>query len=63
MYYISLGNYKGGINNLYIATDYETGIFATSIKSKSKAIYNLDRKLSKLNLLPRFDGKTSKAAK
>ena len=47
MTYITTANYKGGVNNLYIATDSKTGIFATSIKSKEKAIVNLDRKLSK----------------
>ena len=62
MYYISLSNYNGGVNNLYTATDDKTGYSATSTISKEAAIYNLDRKLSKLGLLPRFDGKQQKAA-
>lgn len=48
MTYITTANYKGGINNLYIATDDKTGISASSTKSKEKAIVNLHRKLSKL---------------
>ena len=52
---ISTANYKGGVNNLYIATDSETGVSATSIKSKERAIVNLDIKLSKLGLQHRFD--------
>lgn len=48
MTYIRTANYKGGINNLYIATDDKTGISATSTKSKEKAIVNLDIKLSRL---------------
>lgn len=48
MTYISYKNHKGGTNNLCVATDSETGIFATSTKSKEKAIVNLDIKLSKI---------------
>lgn len=47
MTYITMANYKGGVNNLFVATDDKTGISATSTKSVEKAIVNLDRKLSK----------------
>ncbi len=47
MTYITYRNYKGGINNLIIATDSKTGLTATSTKSKEAAIVRLDRKITK----------------
>ncbi len=47
MHTISYENYKGGVNNLIIVTDDETGITATSTKSKEQAIKNLKRQLRK----------------
>lgn len=55
MTYITITNYKGGVNNLFIATDSETGVYSTSTKSKEKAIVNLDIKLSKLGLQHRYN--------
>ena len=46
MIYITYCNYKGGINNLIVATDSETGLTATSIKSKEAAIVRLDQKIT-----------------
>lgn len=57
MTYITIANYNGGVNNLFIATDSETGIYSTSIKSKEKTIVNLDIKLSRLGLQHRYDNK------
>ena len=51
MYAINYKNYKGGINNLIIAIDDETGITATSTKSKEQAIKNLKRQLLKYERL------------
>lgn len=45
MIYITFSNYKGGINNLIIAVDSETGLTATSTKSKEAAIVRLNRKI------------------
>lgn len=55
MTYISIKNTNGGVNNLYVATDSETGVSATSKISKEVAVYNLDRKLCKLGLQHRYD--------
>lgn len=41
-------NYKGGINNLIIAQEYDTGLFATSKISVEQAIKNLKSKKSRL---------------
>lgn len=38
-------NYNGGVNNLCVAVDWETGERATSLKSTEQAIRNLKRKL------------------
>ena len=46
MTYITYRNYKGGINNLIVATDSKTGLAATSTKSKEDAIVRLDRKIT-----------------
>ena len=46
MIYITYCNYKGGINNLIVATDSKTGLTATSTKSKEAAIVRLDRKIA-----------------
>ena len=46
MVYITFRNYKGGINNLIIASDSETGLTATSTKSKEAAIVRLDHKIT-----------------
>ena len=47
MTYIHYENYKGGINNLCVATDSDTGLTATSTKSKERAIVLLDSKITK----------------
>lgn len=44
MTYIHYENYKGGVNNLCVARDGETGAVATSTKSKERAVQNLRRK-------------------
>lgn len=46
MTYITYRNYKGGIDNLIVATDSETGLTATSTKSKEAAIVRLDHKIT-----------------
>lgn len=46
MTYIHYQNYKGGVNNLCVARDSETGLVATSIKGKERAILNLDHKIT-----------------
>ncbi|MDE7245549.1 MAG: hypothetical protein K2O18_16470 [Oscillospiraceae bacterium] len=46
MTYIHYRNYKGGVNNLCIARDSETGLVATSTKGKERAILNLDHKIT-----------------
>lgn len=51
MYAITYENYKGGINNLIVAIDDETGITATSTKSKEQVIKNLKRLLLKYERL------------
>lgn len=47
MIYISYENYRGGINNLCVVTDSDTGLTVTSTKSKEKAIELLDHKITK----------------
>ena len=44
MTYIHYENYRGGVNNLCVATDSETGLVATSTKGKERAVLNLDHK-------------------
>lgn len=46
MTYIHYENYKGGVNNLCVACDSETGLIATSVKGKERAILNLDHKIT-----------------
>lgn len=46
MTYITYRNYKGGVNNFVVATDSETGLTATSTKSKEAAIVRLDHKIT-----------------
>ncbi len=47
MLYISYQNYKGGVNNLCVAYDINSGLTATSTHGKYKAIENLNRKIDK----------------
>jgi len=44
MTYIHYENYRGGVNNLCVARDSETGRIATSTKGKEQALNNLHRK-------------------
>lgn len=44
---ISFDNYAGGVNNLYVATHWETGEFSVSLKSPESAVFSLKRKLKK----------------
>lgn len=46
MTYIDYENYKGGVNNLCVARDSETGLVSTSTVSKERAILNLDHKIT-----------------
>lgn len=46
MIYITYRNYRGGVNNLIVATDSKTGLTATSTKSKEAAIVRLDHKIT-----------------
>lgn len=46
MTYIHYENYKGGVNNLCVARDSETGLVATSTRGKERAILNLDHKIT-----------------
>lgn len=41
-------NYKGGINNLIIAQEYDTGLFATSKINVEQAIKNQKKKIKKM---------------
>ena len=47
MLFISYENYKGGVNNLCVAFDSDTGLKATSIHGKYAAVQNLNRKIDK----------------
>ena len=47
MIYIHYENHKGGVNNLCVAHDSDSGVTATSIKGKYSAIENLNRKIDK----------------
>lgn len=42
-------NYRGGVNNLWVAVDAKTGIDGTSEISKEAAISNLRRNLRRWN--------------
>ena len=46
MIFIRYKNYKGGVNNLCVVTDSETGLIATSTKGKERAIALLDHKIT-----------------
>lgn len=46
-FYISYWNYRGGVNNLCIAQDHDTGLQASSTKGKEQAIRNLRKQLNK----------------
>lgn len=46
MIFIRYRNYKGGVNNLCVAVDSETGLIATSTKGKERAIALLDHKIT-----------------
>lgn len=43
MTFIHWENFKGGVNNLCVARDSETGLVATSTKGKEAAMKNLRR--------------------
>ncbi len=45
MTYISYESYRGGVNNLCVATDSKTGMVATSTRGKEQATRNLRRKM------------------
>lgn len=45
MTYIHYENYRGGVNNLYVAIDGKTGMAATSTKGREQAQRNLHRKI------------------
>ncbi len=47
MTYVHYENYHGGVNNLCVAYDSETGQIATSTKGKAQALNNLHRKNKK----------------